>query len=261
MFNTKKNIQYLNFAFNFFRFNNWYEISKNMIIGKKPDMVVLRNGIRIYFPEGISILWLVNEIFFQKVYTPKGFEIGPNDLVVDIGAHIGIFSLFAANITKNSVYAFEPFPNNIEFLKLNVKKNDFGNVIINNMAVTDKVGYSKLFLADGFTRHLVFNKDVNEKDLEEYCIVPSVTLKKIIDDNKLKQIDFLKLDCEGAEGLILMSTPWEYLKKIRKISLEFHDNVSPLNHNEIQMLLNEAGFTTKLDWDGKSHLGCIYSHR
>lgn len=69
------------------------------------------------------------------------------------------------------------------------------------------------------------------------------------------------MDCEGSEGSILMSTPMHYLKRIRKISLEFHDNVSSLKHNDIQKLLGEAGFVTKLNWNGESPFGYIYGKR
>ena len=79
--------------------------------------------------------------------------------------------------------------------------------------------------------------------------------------NDLKEIDFLKLDCEGAEGSILTSTPGEHLKRIRKIAMEFHDNVSQLKHDEIQRLLADAGFVTTLNWNGRSPFGYLYGKR
>ena len=63
-----------------------------------------------------------------------------------------------------------------------------------------------------------------------------------MDDNKIERINFLKMDCEGAEGLILSSTPIDYLKKIEKIAMEVHYN-SSLNYSQIQSLLESAGFT------------------
>jgi len=81
----------------------------------------------------------------------------------------------------------------------------------------------------------------------------------IMDEYSLSQIDFLKLDCEGSEGAIFASTPREYLRRIRKISLEFHDNVSSLRHEEIQRLLEDMEFQTALRWNGKSPYGYLYA--
>lgn len=88
-----------------------------------------------------------------------------------------------------------------------------------------------------------------------------MTLQSFIDTHKIEQIDFLKLDCEGAEGLILHSTPLHYLKKIRKLAMEFHDHISQFSHQDLENLLQTVGFTTKLRWDGKSPLGYIYGWR
>ena len=71
----------------------------------------------MYF-EAPAIHWYdVNEIIFIHGYNPLHLHIERNDIVVDIGANIGIFTVFAASITRKTVYAFEPFPNNFEVLR------------------------------------------------------------------------------------------------------------------------------------------------
>ncbi len=97
--------------------------------------------------------------------------------------------------------------------------------------------------------------------MENYIEVHAITLQRIMDDNNLERIDFLKLDCEGSEGSILMSTPRGYLERIQKVAMEFHDNVSQLKHDEIQRLMEEVGFVTSLVWDGDSPFGYLYGRR
>lgn len=179
---------------------------------------------------------------------------------MDIGANIGVFTLFAAYNKQNTVHSFEPFPGNFEFLNRNIHTNGLHNITTHCVAVGDKVGFEKLFISDISGGHLLFDRNINGK-LEKYIEVPTITLQSIMDDNNLEQIDFLKLDCEGSEGLILMSTPTDYLKRIRNIAMEFHDNVSTLKHDDIQRLLKEAGFVTRLNWDGNSPFGYIYGIR
>ncbi|OIQ05905.1 MAG: hypothetical protein AUK59_01995 [Candidatus Altarchaeum sp. CG2_30_32_3053] len=239
---------------------NWGEISILIIKGRKPTTVILRNGIQIDAPEDNTLVEMVQEIFFKNVYNPVDLSIKTSDIVVDIGANIGVFTLFAAYKTQNIVYAFEPFPKNVEFLNRNIHTNDLHNILTHCVAVSDKIGSTKLFLIEISGGHLLFDHNIKGK-LEKYVEVPTITLQRIMDDKNLEYIDFLKLDCEGAEGSILMSTPKDYLKRIRKITMEFHDNVSQLKHDDIQRLLEEVGFVTRLSWDGRSPFGYLYGKR
>lgn len=208
---------------------------------------------------------MVKEIFFRRVYNPKGFEIGADDVVVDIGANVGVFTIFAAGKTKNKIIAYEPFLKNFEALKLNTK--DLRQVKCFCEGVSRKAGKQKLYLDGDYTVGILFDRNIHGK-LKKNVWVRTTTLKDIFIKNKLKRIDFLKIDAEGSEGDILKSclpagrsTPLNYLKKIKKISLEFHDNVSCLKHEEIIRLLKKAGFITKLHWQKGSFFGYIYGKR
>jgi len=234
---------------------NWVEISKLILKGKKYTKVILRNGMQIEAPIDNPLLQIVHKIYFKNVYNPVYLPINANDIVVDIGANIGVFTLFAASKTTNKVFAFEPFPENFLFLNQNINRNCLKNVIAYETAVSDKIGSDKLFCDESGGGHTMLEK------LETYVEVPTTTLQKIIDTNNIKQVDFLKIDCEGAEGLILNSTPLEYLKKVRKISIEFHDNVSSLKHENLSRLLEQSGFNMQLNWDGKSQFGYLYGKR
>ncbi len=242
------------------RYKNWLEILGCYLKAEEPSNFMLRNGVAIESPEKTKNMFLVEEIFFDKVYTPGEIKIEDNDVVVDIGSNIGVFTVFAAKLTRNSVYAFEPFPQNVELLKRNIDKNNLQNVVINPVAVSDRMGGGKLFLSDINAGHLLFDHNISGK-LDKYIEVPTVDLKQIFDGNKLEVIDFMKMDCEGMEGLIFKNTPVQYLKRIRKIALEFHDNVSALGHVQIQNLLEDAGFIVNLKWDGYSPFGYIYAKR
>lgn len=227
------------------KYRNWRQICIQTVKGQEINMITLRNGLQIGAARDSHLLVIMNEIFRMKVYNPPGFAIGANDIVVDIGANIGVFTLFAAQQTQNRVYSFEPFQGNVEFLNRNVNNNGLSNVIVHSVAVSAMNGYTKLFLAEIPGGHLLFDHNIRGK-LEEYVTIPTITLQRIIDENNLQKIDFLKMDCEGTEGSILISTPKDYLQRIRKISMEFHDNVSELKHEEIRKLLEEAGICNRV---------------
>lgn len=243
-------------------YRNWRELILPILKGEKPKKVLLRNELLIEAPGNETLIEMTDEIFRRNVYNPSGLPIEPDDIVVDIGANVGVFTIHAARKTRNIVFAFEPSPEHIKFLRKNTETNGFHNIVIHNYAVSDCSGTEKFALAKRSGGHLFFNYSAGGKlHNYNYIEVSTTTLERIIRDNSLKQIDFLKLDCEGAEGQILQSTAKNQLRKIRKIAMEFHDNVSLLKHDEIVKLLEDQGFSCWLDWNGTSPFGYLYGKR
>jgi FkbM family methyltransferase len=256
-------------------YKNWPEVLLSIATRREPARVILKNGLQIQAAEHLK--FLVREIFFMKMYNPSNLPIAENDIVVDIGAHNGIFTLFAASITKNMVYAFEPAPASFAFLKRNIETNKLNNVRAYNAAVSSKVGSAKLFLSSESDWQHMLVEQINPEKVEEYklsfplpgsekaeqCVdVPTTTLQEIMDSSQLEQIDFLKMDCQGSEGPILQSTPRQYLKRVRKIAMEFHNQLSNFDNIDIQKMLEEADFTTALKWDSQSSSeGFLYAWR
>jgi tRNA G37 N-methylase Trm5 len=108
---------------------------------KKPATIKFRNGIilSLYYPRHINEVWL------YEIYNPKGFEIKKDDLVIDIGANVGSFSIFAANKGAR-VFSFEPDKKNFEMIKKNIHQNNFQNKIIAiNKGVTSKTERREFF--------------------------------------------------------------------------------------------------------------------
>lgn len=147
----------------------------------------------------------------------SGLTIKPGDIVFDIGAHIGSFSIFAAS-KGATVYSFEPSPLNYEKLVANIALNGYeGKIFPHNVAITNKVGKSKLFVSetDGGVNSL---KESNEGALE----IETLTIEKVIEKYSLKSIDFLKIDIEGSEYDVLPNLTQEEFSKIKIIAGEYH---------------------------------------
>ena len=260
LWNLRHNLQII------WRYKNYSEILAKTSRKQRITRVILRNGVQIEVPEDHNfLLYMTDETFFEKIHTPHGLPIEANDVVVDIGANVGVVTLFAALRTQKKVHAFEPSPENCEFIKRNSLKNGLRNVIVHQVAVGDKnEEHARLYLADS-VGHSLLDAELlaSHYSTDKYIDVPSVTLQNIIDNTENKEVDYLKIDCEGCEGLIFLSTPLEYIKRIKKMVVEFHDTSSPLKHDAIQKLLEEAGFEVWLDWRlGKdSPYGYIYAKR
>ena len=240
---------------------NWDELALSKVKNRKPTRIILKNGIVINAPKDNTLIEMAREIFVEQVYLPHGWSIEANDVVVDIGANIGFFTLYAALKTTNRIYAFEPFPENVEWLKKNLETNNLhNNITVDCIAVSDVNVTEKLYISETSGGHLLFDHNITGQ-LARSVEVPSKTLETIIREHGLERIDFLKMDCEGSEGQILKAVPMHCLEKIKKIAMEFHDNVSLLNHDEIVGLLEKSGFLCSVNWDGESPFGYLYAKR
>jgi len=188
--------------------------------------------------------FMMRHVLYVKDHLPKisgyiDFKINTYDTVIDIGAHLGFFSVYAANIAREgNVYSLEPSRRNFERLKYHQKLNRLNNIVLINKGVSDREEKTKLYLWASLTQRdsMVFNKR-EEKISHE--LVDCVPLKRIFDEYKIEKCDFLKIDCEGMEYRILRALPEEYFKRIKKISLEYHPNGNVL---ELAGLLHERNY-------------------
>ncbi len=233
-------------------FSDYYKISKrNGVVYK------LRNGIKYKARPWTSDRTIINETWVHKIYTPKNFEIKENDVVVDIGAHIGFFSIFASTLARNGkVFSFEPMPENFMLLSENIAMNNIRNIAAFNQAVGAKDGKQEIFLSEHNTGgHSFFH---TKKNSEKTITVPVVSLKSFMKSHNLNAIDFLKMDCEGAEYQILFNLSRETLQKIKKISMEFHNIDDKNNAEALKTYLEKNGFKVMLQNDSRRML---YAYR
>jgi len=263
-------------------YKNWVQVIRSTATKQGARRVILKNGIQLEAGEALN--FLVHQIFSRRVYDPGHLAIGGNDVVVDIGANYGVFTVFAASQTHNTVYAYEPSPTNFAFLERNIRLNGLNNIVAYQAAVSTTIGSTQLFfdpandqghlLSDFLlpdklensrtsTPHQFAQFVPDSSRVEKYVAVevPTTTLQEVMDRHNIEQIDFLKMDCEGAEGAILYTTPREYLQRVRKIAMEFHDFLSSFTHEDIQKRLEETGFITELKWEKASPLGYLYAWR
>jgi FkbM family methyltransferase len=163
---------------------------------------------------------ILNEIYLYKIYTPKYFYIKPKDNIIDIGSHIGIFSIYAAKkANKGKVYAFEPISSNYSILKDNIYLNSIKNIYTENIGISYKRGKKKIYINN---RNSAGHSSYIYKKNDKYIIANMNTLQNIIKRNKISKVNLLKIDCEGAEYDILLSCSENILRKIDKIALEYH---------------------------------------
>ncbi len=171
----------------------------------KPEFItILGNKMHIDKTDDI----LSKQLLVYKVWEPFETEVfrknvKKGDVVIDIGAHIGYYTLIAAKIVgkKGKVYAFEPDPKNFQLLKKNVAANGYQNVILINQAVTDRNGISKFYLS--IPSNTTDHRSYKFKDRIKTISVKSVTLDSFF--KQTQKVNLIKIDIQGGELQALTS--------------------------------------------------------
>jgi FkbM family methyltransferase len=207
------------------------------ILKRKIMIYRMKNGIN-YLARNCDIS-VINDMYVNKQYHKFINKIQNNSIVIDVGAHIGVFSLLATTLGKNvRVYSYEPFEENFKILKRNIHLNILHNIHPFKLAVSRKKGKRILFINKNPAGNSFFVKK------GEKVMVDTITLKDVLDSNNIASCDLLKMDCEGAEYEILFSTPKNYIKKIKNICLEYHNNYDV---KKLKIFLENNGFSVILD--------------
>lgn len=184
---------------------------------------------------------IIRHVVTDREYHPPGYEIGPDDTVVDVGANIGAFSVTAARVAVNGrVIAFEPEPANAALLRRNLKRNGCRNVTVSRAAVAGSAGTLRLSVNPQNSGGHSVRRQYDGPTLP----VPAVTLRQVFDDHRIDRCDFLKVDCEGAEYEVLYSLPRAYFQRIRRVVLEYHGDPATKREqaDELVRHLQRMGF-------------------
>ncbi len=218
---------------------------------KNQYKISLNNKLKIWVRPtkelSVSDIEIFKEIYIEDVYGVCKFK-SKDIFIIDIGAHVGIFSLLIAKNSGAIVLAYEPDIENFKILEKNINENKkFVDVRPFNLSISNRKGNVKVFKSSNNTGgHSIYQTYVDQK----YFVSKSITLNQIIKENKIESIDLLKIDCEGAEYEILTKTSKTTLKKIKKIILETHEFIENrknfYNYKNIITSLEEAGFKIKI---------------
>jgi len=169
-------------------------------------------------------------------------NIQPGSVAVDVGAHIGYYSLLFSRLVgpAGKVYSFEPMPSNFSFLSENLRMNKCANVEAVNRAVLDAQRQIRIDAPkdDPLPIGVSFANPANEGTI----VVDTVSLDEYLLP-RTARVDFLKVDAESAEEMVLAGARALIQRDHPRILIEVHHFDGDRTISPVPRQIGEIGYT------------------
>jgi len=197
------------------------------------------------------------EIFKFREYRAAETTVKTAKLIVDVGAHVGLFTLYCRALNPTAkIVALEPEPNNFLRLTSSLALNSVIGVLTEPVALASKTGYARLIISDDSHNHHLGHDNAPGEGLA----VKTVSLSSLKKQKKIGQIDLIKMDIEGGEYDILENWTAVDFAGINHIILEYHD-IKKNGRQILEKILRENGFGVQVFPSKFSRrLGFIWAH-
>lgn len=253
-------------------------------------LMELPNGLKIVQFNQAETLHFYHDIFDTEVYGRNGIQIPADAVVFDVGANIGLFSLFVGQkASRATIYAFEPAPPLFAALVRNTQAHT-GTMRLFNRGISAAQGSETLTFYPYSTGMSTFHADLDEErevlraiatnqhaqddkapselldHLDEildsrFAATPYQceisTLSQIIDDEGVERIDLLKIDVQKSELEVLEGLEDRHWPMVRQIVIEVHDLDGRVDR--VRELITRKGFDVLVEQDPLYERTCIYN--
>jgi FkbM family methyltransferase len=177
-----------------------------------------------------------HDIFFEAIpeYRPSA-----NDVIIDVGSHIGTFAVKAASYASDGVViALEPSRESFCLLEINAALNGQKCIKPLQRALADKCGEVTLYHSPGNWGH-----SITRRLSGSFEVVPSVSIASLFEEFGLDSVQLMKFNCEGAEFPAILAAPAETLARVDRMIVLYHcDMHRGAKVEELEARLREAGF-------------------
>jgi FkbM family methyltransferase len=165
------------------------------------------------------------------------------DYVVDIGAHVGHFTIYAAHLVgpTGRVIAVEPAPGNVSALQANLERNDICAIVSAVQAALSDTNGKAVIFDDGDTGGTEYSLFPNRHGVRGIAFDTNVlTLDSLVKEHNLERVNFVKMDTEGAELAILLGSSETLSYHGISLLIELHPWV--VSPREVCNYLTNKGF-------------------
>jgi FkbM family methyltransferase len=203
--------------------------------------------------------WRVNTLFTKEPDTIEWIStFSPDEIFIDIGANVGMYSLWAAYTRGVIVYAFEPESQNYALLNKNIMSNKLDDKIVAYcVALSDSIGFSKLYLSEfimggschNFGEAIDFKYEPLRSKFQQGCL--SSTLDNLVTTGVIPIPQHIKIDVDGIEPKVISGARNTLSNsEVKSVLIEINTNLD--EHREMVGFMTDAGFGFSQDQVAKA---------
>ena len=228
-YDFKNEVNFSGFLLEIFAKNKTEKIYKKEIILKN---IEIKKSV-LEFSDEDPIFLNYNEFFVDKIYDELNLK--NLNICFDIGSNVGLFTKYLKLNDCNKIFCFEPNKTAFNSLQKNLKNEN--EVELFNLAVSYNNDALRLYIDDN--NSLISSAhDIKNN----YYDVETITLKDIFERNKIKKVDFVKIDIEGMEFDLIENLEDSIFQKINKFLIEYHDFYFTDGSQKLEKLKNKLNF-------------------
>lgn len=193
------------------------EVGYRLAIGR-------HGGFRVAYRSGTADEAVIQHSFANDIFFPAipEYEPAEDDVILDVGAHIGTFTLLAARkVVSGRVFAIEASQETFDYLQINIALNGLANVEASHVALGGVSGRTMLYHDRGNWGHSIM-KELSSVGED----VDALTLASYMREHCIERCSFAKFNCEGAEFPILLSAPEDTLARIDNMLVLYHCDIA-----------------------------------
>jgi FkbM family methyltransferase len=201
-------------------------------VDEAKDRLLIRAGrpFKTYRADGLTFdvrRLAADEHFIRAVvdgfYTPPGYEIGPDDVVIDVGGNIGAFAVWVGRkASRGRVITVEPASENFAILEQNIRRNRLTNVTAVKAALADRAGSITLHLAARSSGDHSIDLALLEEGTRGTETVEAITVPDLLDRHGIDHVDLIKFNCEGGEWPVVLGLDAETASRLHRVVLGYH---------------------------------------
>jgi FkbM family methyltransferase len=197
------------------------------------------NGHDFDISDGFSFYWMHKEIYKDEVYRFRRSRDRP--FIIDLGSNYGVSVTWFKQFCPDArIIAVEADPNIFSMLQRNIERLDHDNISMLNRAASHLSGEISFHCIGADSGRIkCYGSSAASTDIPEQIVnVATISLDQLIGDNL---VDFLKIDIEGAELDVIMSS--EKLDQVQQLFIEYHSFIDqPQQLSSLLLKLEESGF-------------------
>jgi FkbM family methyltransferase len=223
-------------------FKNWTAITRWYAQPRTfnpPAVAIGRRNFQIHLwePSDVQTLW--------AIFCHSNYQVPENPgVVLDLGANIGVFSIYAAKI-KNAtrIIALEPVSATFSKLRKNISSNHLESVVTCiPEGVGGSIGPRTIYCGSSSPHSSMYYRGDPRFESGTTETISITTIEDVLGRFNLQSIDLCKADCEGAEVEALLAAGDDVLHKIKSITMEYHFPAGTSDPQTFFTRLERAGF-------------------